>query len=101
MKFRSGYYDILAVQTTLDLSQMGQCCGTPSQVSPDLTPKLEHSKESVLEVPSQVGIPDVDNPIGCGHNEDIRVGSFSWNHDEVVTLDTSVYESNVRLEAIG
>jgi hypothetical protein len=38
----------------------------------------------------KVGIPDVQNPAPCGQNEDIGVGSFSWDPDES-EIDTQSY----------
>jgi hypothetical protein len=59
------------------------------------------SESRLAEKAKKIGIPDVHNRVICGHNEDIGVGLFSWNQDEVVMLDTSVYESTIWLGAIG
>jgi hypothetical protein len=48
-----------------------------------------------------VGKPDAKNPVVCGHNKAIGVGSFSGDQNDVVMLDTSLRESDIRLGAIG
>jgi hypothetical protein len=52
------------------------------------------------KIVKKVGIPDVHNPIVCGHNINIGMGLFDGNEEEVTMLDTKGIESDIHLGAI-
>jgi hypothetical protein len=46
-------------------------------------------------------VPGRTQPVVCRYKKNTDVGTFSWNQDKIVVLDTSVYESDIHLGAIG